>query len=133
MTRRWGKVPEDFGEIAVTIGTCYSTNTFPCQLPESEGLIRSAISRAYYSIFLALRNVLGLDYLKTPEAHRAIVNRLKDMGYPEIADKVSMLRRKRNDADYDTEKKVTPQLLAHVIATFQDLQTKLAKLTHHIN
>jgi len=131
LTRRWERISKDFEEIAVAISACYSANTFPCQLPESEGLIRSAISRAYYSVFLALRSTLGLDYLRAPEAHRAIINKLKDMGYPEIADKVSMLRRRRNDADYDTEKKITPQQLTHITITLQDLRTKLAKLIQY--
>jgi len=66
---------------------------------DGEGKIRTAIGRAYYASFLIARGAVGINE-KTPEVHRRVVSDLYRRN-PVIANKLHLLRRQRNFADYD--------------------------------
>ncbi len=66
-----------------------------------EGEIRTAIGRAYYASFLIARGAVDVTITeKTPEVHRRVVSALYRRN-PVIANKLHLLRRQRNFADYD--------------------------------
>ncbi|MFH1856507.1 MAG: hypothetical protein ABH836_04675 [Candidatus Omnitrophota bacterium] len=73
----------------------------------SEAKIRTAISRAYYFIFLKIRQKLeksGFDIVETSESHRQITDLLKktqDTNAIKVALGLQSLRTKRNTADYN--------------------------------
>lgn len=67
---------------------------------------RSAISRAYYAVFGAVRGILQSRgaQLKSDNVHRQVINRLKRHKNPtarQIGVNLDRLRRERNKADYD--------------------------------
>jgi uncharacterized membrane protein len=65
--------------------------------------IRTAISRSYYASFLYVREVAGLGGLKRPGVHRKVVRFLYGRN-PLAANTLHLLRRLRNDADYDLKR-----------------------------
>jgi len=67
---------------------------------DGEGRIRTAMGRAYYASFLIARGAVGINE-KTPDVHRRVVSALYQRN-PVIANKLHLLRRQRNFADYDT-------------------------------
>lgn len=68
-------------------------------LIDGEVKIRTAIGRVYYASFLIARDAVGINE-KTPEVHRRVVSALYRRN-PVIANKLHLLRRQRNFADYD--------------------------------
>ncbi|HEX7575972.1 MAG TPA: hypothetical protein VF360_06285 [Candidatus Methanoperedens sp.] len=81
--------PSDFLDLAREIGT------------KNEARIRTAVGRAYYASFLAIRNAIAIEE-KTPEVHRKVLSMLYTKNAV-IATKLHYLRRQRNIADYDTK------------------------------
>jgi uncharacterized protein (UPF0332 family) len=67
---------------------------------DEEGRIRTAMGRAYYASFLIARDAVGINE-KTSDVHRRVVSVLYRRN-PVIANKLHLLRRQRNFADYDT-------------------------------
>lgn len=65
-----------------------------------EAKLRTGISRAHYASFMVLRDTMGIDD-KTPEVYKNIVSALYSKN-PIIANKLHLLRRQRNIADYNT-------------------------------
>lgn len=68
-----------------------------------EGSGRSAASRAYYAAFLMARELAGIR-VKTAEVHQRTEAHYERLGEDEIAEGLRDLRRRRNDADYRTER-----------------------------
>jgi uncharacterized protein (UPF0332 family) len=74
-----------------------------------EGDWRTTASRAYYAAFHVARRLLRGAGFQVPQADRAhayLWMRLNNSGHPDIvnaAEKLRMLRRRRNDADYDLD------------------------------
>ncbi len=69
----------------------------------AESAKRTAISRAYFSVFnhIKLKNS-QFKFPKAPEAHKLLCNLLKDVKREwKIANKLEDLRVKRNRADYE--------------------------------
>ncbi len=72
-------------------------------LTYDEAKIRTAISRSYYASFLCVREVAGLGGLKMPRVHREVIRFL--YGRDTLAaNTLHLLRRLRNDADYDLKR-----------------------------
>lgn len=73
-----------------------------CQCLES--LYRSCISRAYYSVFIRVRNKLqdhfDQDYPRNG-VHAAVRRDLKRLGKIELENLLSQMSKSRNKADYD--------------------------------
>ena len=71
---------------------------------ESEEAFRTAVSRAYYSVFCTLRNLKGFkDYTKG-SIHYKVIDSLKqsqDKTDQLIGQMLDSLRKKRNNADYN--------------------------------
>ncbi len=73
----------------------------------SEAHYRSAISRAYYGVFIAIRDALdkkGIQLLQK-DIHAFVTNWLKQQPvshFRQMGNNLSRLRRERNHADYDT-------------------------------
>ena len=75
---------------------------------EQEARLRDAISRSYYAAFILARNYLrdkqGHSLPKTSDIHRYVWQEFDinlDSRYQLIADNLAVLRRYRNQADYD--------------------------------
>lgn len=66
----------------------------------NEAKLRTSISRAYYASFMFLRDIMRIAD-KTPEVHKNVVCALYHKN-PIIANKLHLLRRQRNLADYNT-------------------------------
>ena len=81
--------PSDFLDLARELGK------------NNEARIRTAVGRAYYASFLAIRNDMAIEE-KTPEVHRKVLSMLYKKNAV-IANKLHYLRRQRNIADYDTK------------------------------
>ena len=81
--------PSDFLDLARELGK------------NNEARIRTAVGRAYYASFLAIRNSMAIEE-KTPEVHRKVLSMLYKKNAV-IANKLHYLRRQRNIADYDTK------------------------------
>jgi hypothetical protein len=60
--------------------------------------LRSAVSRAYYSVFLLARGKVGVTTRERP--HKAVIDALKKLDYS-LGTKLAALRRLRTIADYD--------------------------------
>ncbi len=68
-----------------------------------EAKIRTSIGRSYYASFLLAREAAGLSDLKAPEVHRKVISFLYSKD-PPVANKLHILRRQRNNADYDLDR-----------------------------
>ncbi|MBF0478280.1 MAG: hypothetical protein HQL26_02245 [Candidatus Omnitrophica bacterium] len=77
--------------------------------PVTEEKIRTAVSRAYYYLFLKIRASLesvGLKFKRAAEDHDEVKNMLLKTDITEaraVGLSLEELRRKRNDADYEME------------------------------
>ncbi|MCI0702824.1 MAG: hypothetical protein L0241_17220 [Planctomycetia bacterium] len=76
-------------------------------LPNFRGVCRSAISRAYYALFLLAREFvdgLGIETRQIPNPHVTLEQALQNSGVfslERIAETLGRLRSDRTDADYD--------------------------------
>jgi uncharacterized protein (UPF0332 family) len=73
---------------------------------DGEASARSAISRAYYCVFLIARDLAGIDD-ESPSVHAQTLRYFEDNGERDIADSLWELRRTRNRADYKTNLSVS--------------------------
>jgi len=104
--------PKEFWDFAEKIFLCRKNNP---HLFFKEALIRTGVSRFYYACFLTLRMEFQarlegcpdiLEELKKPSAHGLIIKTLKNSGIKECVElgvKLHILRKLRNNADYDLE------------------------------
>ncbi len=104
-----------FYEISNAISKCYSSRTDTCGLKVNEGLIRTAISRAYYAVFFIAREALGLRNIRDPTVHARIIGGLHEDGFPDLANKIKYLRDKRNNADYSVYFSMSPKKIEWLI------------------
>lgn len=75
-----------------------------------EARLRTAVSRAYYAVFLLARQRFGVGD-PTPEAHREVFRVLYRRRGPAVAARMRSLRRLRNASDYDLRATVgTPEV-----------------------
>lgn len=81
------------------------------ELEEGEAYYRTAVSRAYYGLFLSIRD--DIDYIEWPEAaetHAKMCQFLNQAGKngadkrcDDVASELKDLRKQRNDADYGSQ------------------------------
>jgi len=96
--------PTDFGKIAEEIVEKIKNNTPISIQDREEGFLRTAISRAYYCVFLLARERMFVEVQKIPKdetIHREVNLWLCRKIGKRGSDKFSSLRRLRNQADYD--------------------------------
>ena len=94
----------------------------------TEGDFRSAVSRAYYAIFLRARENLTAANLITPTAtggdHRLVVRTLKSQRRVE-GNQLDRLRRRRNLADYNISISVSQADAGRVVQVARALWARL--------
>ena len=99
-----------------------------------DALLRSAMSRGYYAVFLKARQRLRREHKVIPSenVHKAIVDLFAsdpdDFARNEIADGLRSLREQRNKADYDVRYIVTYANLQLALFQMDDLLEKLSRL-----
>ena len=64
--------------------------------------VRTSVSRAYYSAFLVAREELGLSRERAPDVHKRVIEELRVKSHP-VANRLHLLRRMRNTADYELD------------------------------
>ncbi|TXI22693.1 MAG: hypothetical protein E6Q61_08580 [Nitrosomonas sp.] len=74
----------------------------------SESFTRTVISRAYYSAFLVARNQSGINK-SSKNIHQEVRDHFHSSGKAKIANQLDDLRARRNDADYQIDKNLTPR------------------------
>lgn len=78
--------------------------------PNAQATCRSAISRAYYALFLLTREFvesLGIEARRVPSSHVTLEQALQNSGVltlERIGEAIGALRSARTDADYDMRK-----------------------------
>ena len=123
------KISQEFYNILDESVKCFENQKKNCSFPPTEGLIRSGISRGYYSIFLLLRGYMNLTYLKSADVHKKIIDKLKETyDRPDPADKIFRLREMRNRADYDTDEKITEWHLKEALSLVKRLSNEIKQL-----
>jgi len=93
-----------------------------------EARLRSAISRAYYGVFCIARNKKRLKEYKKKDVHSKVIESYKssqDKDEKFIGKTLDELRRHRNDADYNEDKKITPALARRSVLKAVRILTKL--------
>ena len=125
------KLGNEFLNIARSIANCYESNAHECIIMRNEGLIRSGVSRAYYAAFIIARLAVRLEYFRRKEVHEKVIDRLKEDGHADIADKLFKLRMKRNDADYDVYINITAKTLKWAIKIANDVIRELFSRYEH--
>lgn len=92
-----------------------------------EAALRSAVSRAYYAVFCALREYamqwLGFAPTRTGADHLDLSSFLQQQGgdWEEVADMLDELRRWRNLCDYNNRVRRLATLTAEAIRTADDI------------
>ena len=69
---------------------------------------RSAVSRAYYGVFLRARDMADISD-RHPKVHRWTLEHYEREGEKVLAKNLRLLRESRNDADYATDRHVSQQ------------------------
>ena len=95
---------------------------------EKESYLRSSFSRAYYGVFCTASNKKGYKNYTGPDVHRKVISEYKnsttrlekDVG--RILDK---LRRSRNNADYNEDRPLNPELTERIVAYAKDILTQI--------
>lgn len=111
---------------------------------KESAVIRTCISRLYYYVFLEARDtILSKIYahgLKLPEhskinIHRFVSEVIKDIGYAsnnreilKVANYISELRRRRNQADYETLIKFKPEICREIEYTVEKIESTFIAL-----
>jgi len=98
-----------------------------CRVKNNQSLHRTLVSRAYFSVFLRLREIFypNLKDILGPEIHHQLIVRLRSEGYNDVADKLHKLRRMRNRADYDLDIFIDRVHVDYVFKIAQELHTKI--------
>jgi len=119
--------PLAFRNIALRISSSLkSCRDIPLKKREEEAWIRTGISRLYYAAFLIARDKLSLGSYTRSDVHKLVINKLAIID-PIAKDKLSDLRRKRNQADYNTRRPMTINDLLWSLTTAEDIIKRLLK------
>lgn len=93
-----------------------------------EAKLRTATSRAYYAVFCPARNKKGYKGYKKGDIHQKVISLYKRSNIQDesfIGKTLDELRRERNDADYDENKKITQQLVQRAVLRAKNILKKL--------
>ncbi|MBI4339114.1 MAG: hypothetical protein HY680_04080 [Chloroflexi bacterium] len=82
----------------------------------SEAASRTAASRAYYALYLTVRERLGLPTAGEAADHGRVLAELRNRGRWRLAQAMGSLRRLRNQADYDLDTSITRSIVADAIS-----------------
>lgn len=89
-----------------------------------EARLRTAVSRAYYAVFLLARQRFGVGDL-TPEAHREVYRTLYRRRGPTAAASMRSLRRLRNASDYNLRATIGAQEVARALELAREVRGAL--------
>lgn len=96
-----------------------------------ESYLRSAISRAYYSVFCIARNRTGFKNHRESNVHFVVINKLKshpDTRIKKIGKNIDELRRYRNEADYNEDRQIDKELTNRAIILAQNAFQLISRL-----
>ncbi|WP_423601188.1 hypothetical protein [Roseateles sp. MS654] len=93
----------------------------------SEASDRTAISRAYYGIFLMARDLMGVS-VRDGRAHRLTQDKLRRCGQAELSIDLAFLRGLRNESDYQTDRNITAKSVSDALDTAWRMHRKLNRL-----
>jgi uncharacterized protein (UPF0332 family) len=102
-------------------------------LPNRDAICRSAISRAYYALFLLAREFLdelGVDARRIPNPHANLEQALRNsnvLSLQRLANTLGTLSRIRTEADYDLRSEEV-ESLARVEVVITDARTAILQL-----
>ncbi|RZI57069.1 MAG: hypothetical protein EOP37_21885 [Rubrivivax sp.] len=88
---------------------------------------RSAVSRAYYGVFLRARDMAGISD-RHPKVHQWTQDHYEREGEGLLAKKLGALRACRNDADYTTRRHVTRQEADEAMRLSRQIRAELQVL-----
>lgn len=108
--------PEDVLEVAEHLSSL-----------EGEANLRSAISRAYYGVFLFARDLANIDD-ESSTVHADTGRYYDDSGEHDIAEGLRQLRLQRNVADYKTERRVTRRQSDEALKTCRLTRSALKRI-----
>lgn len=97
---------------------------------KSEEAFRTAISRAYYSVFCTLRNLKGFEKYTKSDVHSKVIGTLRtsqDKDEQWIGKTLDSLRKERNLADYNGEKLVDEETSQRCILKAEEIFKYLGK------
>lgn len=123
--------PEDFHRISRDIFSALSTSSDIADPKRLEvGWIRTAIGGAYYAAFLYIRELTSYRRYGRKDVHQKVIDLLNSYGgdYYNIGNRLSKLRKERNDADYDLAKRFTLSSLERALANVDYIFMKAGKL-----
>ncbi|MBB3280121.1 hypothetical protein FUT87_09835 [Mitsuaria sp. TWR114] len=111
--------------------TAFNPSEFLCLAEElaedeREAWLRSAISRAYYGVFLVARDAMKVT-VRDGRAHRLTRERLMTHG-KQLAFRLSLLHGLRKKADYVLDQRVDMKCAADALSIAWDLHRKLLRL-----
>ena len=98
---------------------------------EGEANARSAISRAYYGVFLFARDLADIDD-ECPTAHVDTWKHYVKCGEGEVADGLRELRRQRNVADYKTDLKISTRQSVEALKTCRRTRAALKRIAGRV-
>lgn len=87
---------------------------------DDEAEIRTAISRAYYVAFLVSRDRFNVKQ-ESPLVHQDVISELYRLKLKKAANKLRILRRLRNSADYDVKSTIVAAQANRAIYRSQDI------------
>ena len=93
-----------------------------------EARLRTALSRAYYGAFCLARNKKGFKSYKKSNVHQKVIMSFKssyDNDEQLIGKYLDDLRKGRNDADYDEDKRIDQKLVKRAVAKAKKILEKL--------
>ncbi len=94
-----------------------------------ESCLRSSISRAYYGVFCIARNQKGYQRYTEPNIHSKIINEYKnDRILQKVGWDLDQLRKARNSADYDGDRKIEKSMAERMVGLAKQLLRSLESL-----
>ncbi|MFY3741240.1 MAG: hypothetical protein HMLIMOIP_001694 [Candidatus Nitrosomirales archaeon] len=93
---------------------------------------RTSVSRSYYSVFLVAREKIQQRVptafqamVRLGDIHHKVIEMLKSLGFPHMADKLDALRRMRGKADYDLITVITQPIAGKALTLANNLHSLL--------
>ncbi len=120
--------PREFYDLVKDSLDCVlDRNNEECSVKNTQAFHRTLISRTYYSVFLRLRDIY-FPYTSgslRENIHSKLINYLRNNGYKDIADKLQILRKIRNQADYDLDIHISEKIVEFVFKIAQKIHEKI--------
>ena len=126
MDVRYSFNPMDFLDYALKVNECVRENMNNCTIKNDQALLRTAVSRAYYAIFLEARERLNIT-VQDHTVHRRVIERLREEGHPDLSSKLNSLRRQRLLADYNLNYYINERTFKWILDTACSIRQEFDK------